>query len=108
MTLRPAQITTVVVTPGGQVRSVSLLSGDTRVRRGPPGGAASGVATIDWSRLDPRAPARLANAGAARLGVAIEELNYLVAVEAGGAVSWTAFFKDGRSVRGNAAGRIAR
>ncbi|MEA2312456.1 MAG: hypothetical protein QOE28_2424 [Solirubrobacteraceae bacterium] len=108
MRLSPARVDATVVTPTGRIRVVWLLVGDSRVQGSPPAGAGGSVPTMAWSRLNPQAPTRLANAGAARLGVAIGQLDYLVPFGIGGPVTWTAYFKDGRSVHGNAAGRIAR
>ena len=61
--------------------------------------------TIPIARLNAGAPQRLARRGAAKLGVPVSTLQYLVPSLFSGRITWVAYFKRGRYVLGDAAGR---
>jgi hypothetical protein len=107
--LAPERIDVQLLTRGGRLRSVQVQPGGSVNQLGPDSGPGfDGSSTIPFSRLDPRAPQRLARQGAAKLHVPVSTLQYLVPSLFSGKVTWAAYFKRGRYVLGNAAGRYQR
>jgi hypothetical protein len=107
--LAPARIDAQLLTRGGRLRSVQVLPGGATQRLGPDSGSGfDSTGTIPISRLDPRAPQRLARRGAAKLHVRVATLQYLVPTLFSGKVTWVAYFEHARYVLGDAAGRFQR
>jgi hypothetical protein len=104
----PTRVTAQLVTSDGSVGVFRVGTGG-RVRRRPgtaPNGA--GKPTIAYSAIDPRAPQRLTAVAAGKLGVSPDEVTAVSAVRQGSTVTWTAAFRDGQRVRGDAHGAILR
>jgi hypothetical protein len=107
--LAPERIDAQLLTRGGRLRSVQVLPGGATKRLGPDSGPGfDSAGTIPISRLDPRAPQRLARRGAAKLRVRLSTLQYLVPTLFSGKVTWVAYFEHARYVLGDAAGRYQR
>lgn len=107
--LAPERIDAQLLTRGGRLRSVQVKPGGDLEQLGSDSGAGFDTAsTIPFSRLDPRAPQRLARRGAAKLHVPVSTLQYLVPTLFSGKLTWVAYFKRGRYVMGDAAGRYQR
>jgi hypothetical protein len=107
--LAPERIDAQLLTRGGRLRTVQVQPGGALKRLGPDSGAGFDTSsTIPFSRLDPRAPQRLARRGAAKLRVPVSTLQYLVPTLFSGKVTWAAYFKRGRYVLGDARGRYQR
>ena len=107
--LAPERIDAQLLTRGGRLRSVQVQPGGSAKQLGPDSGAGfDQTSTIPFARLNPGAPQRLARRGAAKLGVPVSTLQYLVPTNFGGNVTWAAYFKRGRYVIGDAAGRYQR
>ena len=107
--LAPERIDAQLLTRGGRLRSQQVLPGGAVKRLGSDSGPGfDRTSTIPFALLNPRAPQRLARRGAAKLGVPVSTLQYLVPTNFGGMVTWAAYFKRARYVVGDAAGRYQR
>ena len=107
--LAPERIDAQLLTRGGRLRSVQVKPGGALEQLGSDSGPGFGSAsTIPISRLNPRAPQRLARRGAGKLRVPVSTLQYLVPTLFSGQVRWVAYFERGRYVLGDAAGRYQR
>jgi hypothetical protein len=105
----PERIDATLLTRGGRLRNVQVQPGGALRRLGPDSGPGfDSTGTIPFSRLQPRAPQRLARRGAAKLHVPVSTLQYLVPTSFSGTLTWAAYFKHGRYVLGDAAGRYQR
>jgi hypothetical protein len=105
----PERIDAQLLTRAGRLRSVQVKPGGDLDRLGPDSGAGfDNTPTIPFARLDPRAPQRLARRGAAKLDVPVSTLQYVVPIRFSGQLRWGAYFKRGRYVLGDAAGRYQR
>jgi hypothetical protein len=107
--LAPERIDAQLLTRGGRLRSVQVQPGGAIKQFGPDSGPGfDSSSTIPFSRLDPRAPQRLARRGAAKLHVPVSTLQYLVPSLFSGKIIWAAYFEHARYVIGDAAGRYQR
>ncbi len=107
--LAPERIDATLLTRGGRLRHVQVQPGGALRRFGTDSGPGFDTTrTIPFARLNPAAPQRLARRGAAKLGVRVSTLQYLVPTLFSGTVTWAAYFKRGRYVLGDAAGRYQR
>lgn len=107
--LAPERIDATLLTRGGRLRHVQVQPGGNIERFGSDSGPGfDNTSTIPFARLNPGAPQRLARRGAAKLGVPVSTLQYLVPTNFGGKVTWAAYFKRARYVIGDAAGRYQR
>jgi hypothetical protein len=107
--LAPERIDAQLLTRGGRLRSVQVQPGGAIERLGPDSGPGfDQSSTIPFGRVNPGAPQRLARRGAAKLGVPVSTLQYLVPTNFGGKVTWAAYFKRARYVIGDAAGRYQK
>jgi hypothetical protein len=107
--LAPERIDAQLLTRGGRLRSVQAKPGGALERFGPDSGPGfDSSSTIPFARLQPGAPQRLARRGAAKLGVPVARLQYLVPSVDGSTLTWAAYFPRGRYVLGDAAGRYQR
>jgi hypothetical protein len=103
------RIAAQLLTRGGRLRSVQVKPGGGLERLGPDSGPGFDTAsTIPMSRLDARAPQRLARRGAAKLHVPVSTLQYPVPTLFSDKVTWVAYFRRGRCVMSDAAGRYQR
>ncbi|HYI17162.1 MAG TPA: hypothetical protein VD836_00560, partial [Solirubrobacteraceae bacterium] len=107
--LAPERIDAQLLTRAGSLRSVQVQPGGSIRQLGPDSGEGfDQTRTISFARLNAGAPQRLARRGAAKLGVPVSTLQYLVPTYFSGAITWAAYFKRGRYVLGDAAGRYQR
>ena len=107
--LAPERIDVQLLTRGGRLRSQQVQPGGAIKQLGSDSGPGFDQSrTIPFARLKPGAPQRLARRGAAKLGVPVSTLQYLVPTLFGGTITWAAYFKRGRYVLGDAAGRYQR
>ncbi|MEO8690950.1 MAG: hypothetical protein ABI611_22390, partial [Solirubrobacteraceae bacterium] len=107
--LAPERINAQLLTRGGRLRHVQVQPGGAVEQFGSDSGPGFDTATtIPFSRLDPRAPQRLARRGAAKLRVKVSTLKYLVPTRFSGKIMWAAYFEHGRYVLGDGAGRYRR
>jgi hypothetical protein len=107
--LAPERIDVQLLTRGGRLRSQQVQPGGAIKRFGSDSGPGFDQSrTIPFARLKPGAPQRLARSGAAKLGVRVSTLQYLVPTLFSGRITWAAYFKRGRYVLGDAAGRYQR
>ena len=106
--LAPERINATLLVRGGRLRHVHVQPGGAIERLDPDSGPGFDPPTIPFGRLKPGAPQRLARRGAAKLGVPVSTLQYLVPINFGGKVTWAAYFKRARYVIGDAAGRFQR
>jgi hypothetical protein len=102
----PDRVDAQVVLPGGRIRAVQVTRGGSVAVFSTTGSGFSGLRTIPWSRIDPRAPGRIARA-MRRFGRS--RFNYAVFLDAAG-LRWSAFNvagtafltgPDGRHLRRN-------
>lgn len=70
-----------------------------------PAGADTG---LRLAAIDPSAPRRLLVAAERAHGLAPADVDYLAVMDFSGAVLWTAFYRGGPSVQGDARGRLTR
>ena len=109
MRLAPERIDVTLLTRAGRLRHVQVQPGGAIKQFGPDSGEGfDQTRTIPFARLNAGAPQRLARRGAAKLGVPVSTLQYLVPTYFSGAITWAAYFKRGRYVLGDAAGRYQR
>ena len=107
--LAPERIDVQLLTRGGRLRSQQVQPGGAIKQFGSDSGPGfDQTRTIPFARLKPGAPQRLARRGAAKLGVRVSTLQYLVPTLFSGRITWVAYFKRGRYVLGDAAGRYQR
>ena len=107
--LAPERIDVTLLTRGGRLRHNQVQPGGAIKQFGPDSGEGfDQTRTIPFARLNAGAPQRLARQGAAKLGVPVSTLQYLVPTYFSGAITWAAYFKRGRYVLGDAAGRYQR
>lgn len=105
----PERIDATLLTRGGRLRTVQIKPGGALERFGPDSGPGFDQAsTVSFARLNVAAPQRLARQGAAKLHVAVSTLQYVTPTFSGGSLTWGAYFKHGRYVLGDAAGRWQR
>ena len=105
----PERIDATLLTPAGRLRHVQVKPGGDLERFGPDSGPGfDSSKTIPVSKLDPRAPAKLARRGAEEVGVPVTELQYAVPQEFDNAVRWVVYFTRARYVIGDARGRFER
>ena len=103
--LAPDRIDATLIGEGGRMHQVQVdAEGELREL-----GSSAGPArrTIAFSRIDPAAPERLVRGGAERAGVRARRIDYLV-LSAVQPQSWSAHFKGGKIVFGDARGRAQR
>ena len=88
--------------------SVQLRPGGEFQRFSESGNGFGGLDTIPFGKLDPTAPQRLVRAAAERLGRPVSRIDYLVASQTSGEVTWGAYFKGGAIFLANERGKITR
>ena len=104
----PERIDASLLTPRGTLVSVQLRPGGELRRFSESGGGFGGTGTIPFGKLDPTAPQRLVRAAAERLGRPVSRIDYLVASQTSGDVTWGAYFKGGAIFLANERGKITR
>ena len=105
----PERIDATLLTPAGRLRHVQVKPGGDLERFGPDSGPGfDSSQTIPGSKLNPRAPARLARRGAEEVGVPVADLQYAVPSEFDNRIRWVVYFTRARYVIGNARGRFER
>ena len=107
--LAPERIDAQQLTRAGSLRSVQVQPGGSIRQLGPDSGEGfDQTRTIPFARLHAGAPQRLARRGAAKLGVPVSTLQYLVPSLFSGKIMWVAYFERSRYVTGDARGRYQR
>jgi len=107
--LAPERIDVQLLTRDGRLRSQQVQPGRAIRQFGPDSGPGFDQSnTIPFALLKAGAPQRLARSGAAKLGVPVSTLQYLVPTLFSGKITWAAYFKRGRYVLGDASGRYQR
>jgi hypothetical protein len=107
LSIRPERIDLQTVRNGRLTSSQFSTAGGFR-KFSTSGPGFSGTTTIPWGKLDPAAPQRLVRAAAERIHKPVSKINYLVAFQFDGTVSWGAYFKGGQVVQGDARGKVTR
>jgi hypothetical protein len=87
------------------VLQLRLDGGRTLVRTS--SGARAGK-SLTFSEIDRDAPSRLVRAAAHRLGRKTSSIDYLVLLNVLGGPAWSAYFKGGAALQGDAHGKIVR
>ena len=106
--IAPERIDAQLLTRGGSLRSVQLRF-DGELRRLSVGsGGFGGLPTIAFSDVDPAAPSRLARGAARRSGRSLNQVDYVVRINAGTLGGWTVVMRGGGQFLGDDRGTITR
>jgi hypothetical protein len=108
LTVRPRRIDAQLLTPGGRLRSVQVASGGAAHTLATSGAGFGALPTIPFARVDAAAPARLARSASQRLGQSPSNVDYVVLLRLGSALTWSVYMRDGKHFLADAHGRIAR
>jgi len=108
LSIRPERLDAQLLTGGGRLRSVQRRYDGALQDFGAGSPGFNHLETIQFSKIDPAAPARLARSAAGRLKRPVSQVDYVVLTSFLGKPGWSVFMRNGKAFQGDARGRITR
>jgi hypothetical protein len=108
LTISAQRIDAQLLTRGGRLRSVRVASGGAPHTLATSGAGFGALPTIPFARVDAAAPARLARSASRRVRQPLSNVDRVVLLRLGSALTWSVYLRDGKHFLADAHGRITR